>query len=133
MMEGCPALAFLGSSAALHLSSHSTTPHPSSQAKAKLGKAFRTRGLQACLLDLGQGPQQQNKRSRFVGSPLATRCAAVPPLAACLPLTTHSGHRAPEGTVQAPLLVLSAALAEALSASLLLLATGPAAHGLTSL
>ena len=55
------------------------------------------------------------------------------PLAACLPLITHSGHTAQEGTVQAPLPLLSAALAEALSASLLLLATGPAAHGLTSL
>lgn len=67
-----------------------------------------------------------------MGRPLATRSAAEALLAARLPLTAYSGLTAPGGTVQSPFLALRAALAEALSASLLLLVTGPAAHGLTS-
>lgn len=93
-------------------------PPSASQAEAELGKAFRIREPQACLLALRPAMQPQNKGSSGAGSPLVSKSAAI-----------NRSLRAYSSRGHSPLHVLCVVLAKAHSASLLLLHTGPAAHG----
>ena len=71
----------------------------------------------AITLDPQASPTATEQKIRIHGESPGRKVCSCATSGACLALTTHSGHRAPEGTVQVPLLVLSVALAEALPAS----------------
>lgn len=98
-------------------------PSPPALRLAELSKAFRTKVPQARLLE--PAPQPWNKGSSRAGSPLATRPVASLPLAAPRVLPACSAVQLQEAR-STPCSLCGPA--EACSASLLLVPTGPAAH-----